>query len=203
MTIIKYKYWERIVGPIVVLLILGFGALIWATLPDNEPAVPIEPATTTTTVADVEHCGCEGACEKCHHLCLECKCGDHIIDRGPKCQEFAACEAGCSSDEVGVTGAEPGPPVCKHCHKICDDKHGGDANPACQACLAEHCILGAVGVTGAETGCSAEGCQQLAFVGSYLLEPDRFSDPSDGPYVEQLLVAASKAFGCTNQDDTP
>jgi len=152
MTIIKYKYWERIVGPIVVLLILGFGALIWATLPDSEPAVPIEPATTTTTVADVEHCGCEGACEKCHHLCLECKCGDHIIDRGPKCQEFAACEAGCSSDEVGVTGAE--------------------------------------------TGCSAEGCQQLAFVGSYLLEPDRFSDPSDGPYVEQLLMAASKAFGC-------
>ena len=45
----------------------------------------------------VEHCGCEGACSKCHHLCLECKCGSHIIDRGIKCQEFAACEAGCSS----------------------------------------------------------------------------------------------------------
>jgi len=45
----------------------------------------------------VEHCGCEGACDRCHHLCLACKCGSHIIDRGLKCQEFAACEAGCSS----------------------------------------------------------------------------------------------------------
>ena len=47
---------------------------------------------------DVGHCGCEGACEQCHHLCLECHCGSHIIDRGIKCQEFAACEAGCSGD---------------------------------------------------------------------------------------------------------
>ena len=59
----------------------------------------------------IEHCGCEGACEKCHHLCLDCHCGSHIIDRGVKCQEYAACEAGCSGEqdcpprEVGGDGA--------------------------------------------------------------------------------------------------
>lgn len=104
-----------------------------------------------------DHCGCESTCEKCHHLCLECKCGSHIIDRGIKCQEFAGCEAGCSGIELGSEQTEQsappdqdpgGPKPCKHCHKVCDDAHGGDANPECQACLLEHCVLGEVGSTG-------------------------------------------------------
>jgi len=104
-----------------------------------------------------DHCGCESACDKCHHLCLECKCGSHIIDRGIKCQEFAGCEAGCSGIELGSEQTEQsappdqdpgGPKPCKHCHKVCDDAHGGDANPECQACLLEHCVLGEVGPTG-------------------------------------------------------
>ena len=146
---------------VIILAVLGLGVLLWALLPDSQPANNIDPpqpptptlnTTTTTTTAvpttttaeltDVEHCGCEGACDKCHHLCLECKCGSHIIDRGIKCQEFAACESGCSGDDDDVTGEEPGIKPCKHCHKVCDDAHGGDANPACQACIAEHCILG-------------------------------------------------------------
>jgi len=120
---------------VIVLVVLGVGALLWAAMPDSEPAEPIGPpiTTTTTTVdpdgvtdnggagsagdagdvlssgapvsgstpeapSDVGHCGCEGTCAQCHHLCLECHCGDHIIDRGVKCQELAACEVGCSGD---------------------------------------------------------------------------------------------------------
>ena len=278
---IALKWLRAWVAWVVVLAIIGLGAILWALLPDSEPDTPIIPPTTTTVAApddlsdtevndpmgsfdvlgaggaevesrqpsapapscpdiDVSHCGCEGACSKCHHLCLECKCGSHIIDRGIKCQEFAACETGCSSDTVpegsagraepsgdtagGVAGprgdapspphggGEPGIKPCKHCHKICDDSHGGDANPACQACIAEHCILAAadVGRSGPNVADSghdsapvglggepSDGCQQLDFVGSYLLEPDRFTDPSDGPYVEGLLSGAATDFGCS------
>jgi len=128
-----------------------------------------EPAT--------DHCGCEGACEKCHHLCLECKCGSHIIDRGVKCQEFAACEAGCSgissrasdaqTEQPVPPGLEGGPKPCKHCHKVCDDKHGGDANPECQACILEHCIL--VGSDGSDGG---EACADLDDLAARLNELD-------------------------------
>jgi len=137
---------------LIAVLLIGLGTLVylsWDGGGADEEAVPCE--------GPVEHCGCEGTCEKCHHLCLECKCGSHIIDRGIKCQELAACEAGCS-------GVDSGGPV---------------DTP--------------VGLTG---GGASQGCQDLAFVGSYLLEPDRFSDPSDAPYVEKLLASAAQELGC-------
>jgi len=104
------------VKAVVVLILLGVGVLLWWLLPDRTPAVPVDPPATTLGAGgaevvarqpsapalcpqiDVSHCGCEGACSQCHHLCLECHCGDHIIDRGLKCQELAACEVGCSGD---------------------------------------------------------------------------------------------------------
>jgi len=105
-------HWVRVLYWILMALIGWLLVGAWANVSERTEALEtrldgIEATTTTTTEAPLEHCGCEGACDKCHHLCLECKCGSHIIDRGPKCQEFAACEAGCSGEELeGSDGAE-------------------------------------------------------------------------------------------------
>jgi len=72
--------------------ILLFSTLLVGTLTDRIG----DDTADDCPVSAVEHCGCEGVCSHCHHLCLECRCGSHIIDRGVKCQEMAACEAGCS-----------------------------------------------------------------------------------------------------------
>jgi len=85
-------HWLRVMNWLIAAIFVLLIVTAWALHGGNDPASP----TTTTEVSAVGHCGCEGACSKCHHLCLECKCGSHIIDRGIKCQEFAACEAGCS-----------------------------------------------------------------------------------------------------------
>jgi len=93
-----WKTAERAALAIIVLLLIGIGALLWATLPDSEPAQPI---TTTTAPA------------------------------------------------AGYTGAAP---------------------PA--------------------------GCEDLAEIGAYLLEPGRFADPTDGPYVQAQLADTKAALGC-------
>jgi len=110
------KLFNRLMAAAIALMVIGLGALIWFGMPGSEPAQPIDPPATFTptptacTLEDVGHCGCEGACAKCHHLCLECKCGSHIIDRGIKCQEYAACESGCSSVEVTLVAFHTTPP---------------------------------------------------------------------------------------------
>ena len=97
-----------------------------------EEGPPSAAGLTAPPPENVEHCGCEGTCSKCHHLCLECKCGSHIIDRGVKCQEFAACEAGCSGDEEPGPAPELGPP----CPEL--DEGVGAADCSC----VKQCLLG-------------------------------------------------------------
>ena len=107
------KYIARSGAALIVILILGIGALLWAALPDQVPAAPIAPPTPTaapsptpTPPPDDLNGGVTAAsvCAKCEHVCHECHHSPHIIARGFYCQECAACITGCSSVSPPMLG---------------------------------------------------------------------------------------------------
>jgi len=165
--------WARAV---LVIFLIGLGTLIWSSRDGGDKPVDIT----------------EGQCAECAAVCAV---------NPEECQDcWRDHHCGPYADAAPCLG------VCDKCKHVCHECHHSPHLIArgfyCQECAA--CETGCSGVdaTGPVDGPvglgggSSQGCQDLAFVGSYLLEPDRFSDPSDAPYVEKLLAAAAQELGC-------
>ena len=122
----KIRQIPRWAQALIILVAIGAGFLIWASLPDSEPAVPLTPATPAPTTAPLTTVvpatpiigDTEGGCsEEQKRACKNMLCATD------------ACAACCLDTEVGYSGTEAtSPENVAYAQQLVEEAHEGLGN---------------------------------------------------------------------------